>query len=89
MTTYTTPISFCPQCNYKMDSADPARNDEGKPEPGDSSVCLNCGQLLVFDGELILRTPTREEIADLMNAKDKWDTIEKAQQFVKQRGRYR
>ena len=57
------PISFCPICKYEMDRATYADKEERKPSPNDYSVCLKCGEILVFSEDLFLREAT---ISDLM-----------------------
>jgi len=46
-------MSLCPTCGYEPDYAS---NMTGKasPRPGDYSLCINCGTLLVFDDDLKL-----------------------------------
>jgi hypothetical protein len=34
------------------------------PEPGNVSLCLNCGHLALYDDNLMLREPTAEEAAE-------------------------
>ena len=83
-----TPESRCPQCNYKTGAATQVHGEEGSPEAGSISVCLNCGQLAVFNADLTLRRMTREEIADTMKDQGAWQTITKAQRMIEQRGKF-
>lgn len=82
--------SRCPQCNYKLDASTHVQGGEpSSPEPGDSSVCLNCGQVLTYEGEGRLRKATVRDIGELMSENpDGWALIEKAQMFIRQRGRF-
>lgn len=87
--TYFPPIeSRCPQCDYKLDAATKAHGEEAFPEAGDTSVCLNCGQVLKYQADLTLRKATVAEIRELMEQPEAWATIEKAQMFIQQRGRF-
>ena len=87
--TYFPPIeSRCPQCGYKLDAATKAYGEEASPEAGDTSVCLNCGQVLKYQADLTLRKATAAEIRELMDDGDAWRTIEKAQRFIYERGRF-
>lgn len=65
-----------------------ADGKEGSPSPNDATVCLNCGQLLLFDDSLKLRKAKPGEIPLLMMNKESWAVIEKAQHFIRQRGRF-
>lgn len=44
----------CPACHRRLNAT--ARSDGGasRPSPGDLSVCVHCGALLVFDSEFNL-----------------------------------
>jgi hypothetical protein len=79
------PISYCPTCKYEMDQATNVYGG-GVPDKGAFSVCLNCGQLLIFSDDLTLRKPTLEEIIDVIKDKPAWRMIEKAQHIIQQRG---
>lgn len=41
--------------------------DNDKPKPGDATMCIRCGIISVFDAEMKLRSPTRQELAKLMH----------------------
>jgi hypothetical protein len=83
--------SRCLQCNYKLDGSTHVQGGAPSlPEEGDASVCLNCGQVLTYDAELHLRKITVRELGELMAENPEgWATIEKAQMFIRQRGRFR
>ena len=61
MKTTRTPATPCPTCGYKMDAASCPYSGE-TPSPGDPSVCLKCGELLVFSDEMVPRRPTAREL---------------------------
>ena len=57
------PVSRCPDCGYAMDAASPVSgNADEEPRPGDLSVCLDCGAVLVFTNELGMRVATLREM---------------------------
>lgn len=62
-----TPTGHCLGCGKPLDAA--ACVDESpegqKPSPGDFTVCLYCGHLMVFAEDLTPRPPNEEEIADI------------------------
>lgn len=61
MKTHIIPLSKCPFCgDKKLNRSTPVTNDEA-PVPGDFTVCIKCGELLVFDLDLRLRKPTEDE----------------------------
>lgn len=55
---------MCLKCGYHLDASSAADRSNDKPEPGNVSICLNCGFLAFFGDDLMLRRPTREELAD-------------------------
>ena len=78
--------SRCPQCRYKLTGATIAHGEEYLPTEGDASICLNCGQLLIYKSDLTLRRPRVEELRELIRDAAAWATIEKAQMFIWERG---
>jgi hypothetical protein len=52
------PVQPCPCCDYKIDAASNAKGGGKSPVPGDLSICINCGTLLMFKDDL------SHEIAD-------------------------
>ena len=73
----------CPSCNYQMDAATSLEGDH-TPTPGDLSVCLNCGELLIFTDALQVDklTPVYFSILD----KDTQKTLRKARKLIIERG---
>ena len=45
---------YCPLCNYKIDSASRPNDDKAVPVPGDFTICLNCGDILMFADDMAL-----------------------------------
>lgn len=81
--------SRCPQCDYKMESSTNVQGEATPPEAGDYSVCINCGQVLVYEDECRMRKVTVRELGVLMTENPEgWAAIEKAQMFIRQRGRF-
>jgi hypothetical protein len=54
----------CTNCGKALDRAAGIDND-AQPEPGDASICIECGHLMVWDENLELRDPTDKEIYEL------------------------
>lgn len=65
MTTHM-PFDTCPYCACRLDAAsgvaDKGDDDPGRPDPGSLSVCIQCGQVLIFDETLKLRKPAHNEL---------------------------
>jgi len=63
------PASACTNCGMLSDhaigvSTDPDR-ERVVPQPGNFTICRQCGQLMVFDDDLMLRNPTDVEMHDI------------------------
>ena len=84
------PVSHCPQCNYKLDGSSHIHGESTTaPEEGDLSVCLNCGQVLTYEANQTMRKITVRELAAFMKENPEgWALIEKAQMFIRKRGRF-
>lgn len=80
--------SRCPTCGYKLDGATKAHGEEAAPEQGDTSICLNCGEVLKYEADLTLRKATAAEMKDLTEQPEAWATVENARLFIWQRGRF-
>jgi hypothetical protein len=50
--THRTPETECPNCGYKLDAVGNFEGDSA-PKPGDASMCINCGELLEFDKDML------------------------------------
>lgn len=82
--------SRCPQCDYKLDGSTHVQGETPSlPKPGDASICINCGQVLTYEADCRLRKATVKDIGALMSENPEgWAVIEKAQLFIRQRGRF-
>jgi hypothetical protein len=56
-TTTMLPSSACVECGHIVTAC----NGDGRPSPGDFSLCIRCTSLSVFDEDLKLRYPTTDE----------------------------
>ena len=52
--------SYCTSCKKILDGTT-CVNDEVKPNPGDITICMYCGNVMAFDDDLSLRNLTIEE----------------------------
>lgn len=49
--------NHCLQCRARLDRA----SGKGEPRPGDLTVCISCGHLMVFTEDLSFREPNPQE----------------------------
>lgn len=76
----------CPRCEHTL--VDASTSALGvRPEPGDTSVCAYCGQVLKYEDDLAIRKATVAEIRELMENAEAWAAIERAQRLIQQRER--
>lgn len=57
------PESPCPHCGHVVDAASSPDDLPRDPEPGDASVCINCGGVNVFTETFHLRAAKKEDMA--------------------------
>ena len=60
-----TPGTYCPRCAYYVDRA-ASIGSTAVPEPGDFSLCLNCGALNRFKQDMLLE-PVPDDDPDLLD----------------------
>lgn len=58
------PDSKCTACGYAMNGAI-CVGEDAAPDPGDFTVCIECGHLMIFGDGLILRNPTDAEMIEI------------------------
>jgi hypothetical protein len=78
--------TVCPGCGKRNELHD-CISDPGDPppKPGDFTICIKCARLLVFNLDLSLREITAPELRELMQNREKWALVERAQWYIKQR----
>lgn len=59
------PLQHCPNCGVPLDATGRASASKDRPQPGNATVCLNCGHLMVFADDMSLRAPTDAEVVEL------------------------
>jgi hypothetical protein len=65
MGTTRTAKQSCPGCGYRFDAHSQARDGDATPQPGDLTVCINCGGALVFGANLRVRPLTEAELSEI------------------------
>jgi len=68
------PVCPCPTCGKENDSASCLQDESADPSPGDFTVCIGCGEILVFTEKLTTRVPTISELMVLPS--DCWTKLE-------------
>ena len=58
------PADACPYCGHPLDAAS-SRDPQARPSPGDETLCIECGEWLVFGDELRLRKPSDDELVKI------------------------
>jgi hypothetical protein len=59
------PESNCPACNALCNAAGIPQDESAVAGPGNFVVCIECGELNIFDVAMRLRTPTTAELDTL------------------------
>lgn len=58
------PNTLCPTCEYEVDAAMCIGGTDVRPSVGDITLCLKCGEILIFDEDMKVRLPL---VVELMN----------------------
>lgn len=73
----------CPECRSTLDGATGVDHDE-RPKPGDVSLCLYCGTILVFEEDR-LRRAQEKDLAEIPETdKKKLDRITRLSAIARQ-----
>jgi len=56
---------LCPHCGAKLDTSTELGHEDHAPVPGDYSMCLHCGVILIYTPELQVRRAELEDLAKL------------------------
>lgn len=59
------PESKCPVCGYVTDAATCVGHPSKRPRLGDISLCMGCGEILVFDSILSLHPAGLDDMLNL------------------------
>jgi hypothetical protein len=52
----------CPTCKVEVDLGVNMSKTEKEPKPGNIAVCMNCGEILIFNQDMTLRESTLSDI---------------------------
>ena len=73
--------SPCPVCGRVLDAASMV-GGEGRPKPGDFTVCMYCSSILRFDGNLSLRQPGDRALI-MAQRSEVWPLLERVQRAAR------
>lgn len=76
----------CPVCAEVLDGATCVDRD-ASPKPGDATMCIKCGSIVMFTRGLGLRLPTKQEQRQLAGDPRVW-MIQAAQRYVMKKARH-
>ena len=62
------PASLCLACGRSLNAASGVDHDH-RPSPGDVTVCLRCGHIMIFAEDLTPRDLTAEEVIEVAGDK--------------------
>jgi hypothetical protein len=77
-----TPSAACPRCQKLLDRVDALIGGPATPKPGDVTLCIGCGTILVFTPGLGLRIARPDDMEEL--SPEQTEVLAMARQFVKQ-----
>lgn len=56
------PENTCLNCGYLIDRARVCDSPITRPRPNDVTICMKCGEILIFDHELKFRKPNKDDL---------------------------
>jgi hypothetical protein len=65
MPTHLMPVTPCPYCNAPNNAATDPDGEDRPPRPGDVTICISCGEFLLFDADLRTVKPSEDELIEL------------------------
>jgi hypothetical protein len=59
--------TYCPYCGYLVDHASGSLNEDenARAVPRSVNLCMKCGEMSLFDDNMMLRRPTMREFIEL------------------------
>jgi hypothetical protein len=85
MITFRKEPKHCPFCHYCCDAHRTVGSGQRGPQPGDASICFNCGELLEFGPALEL-IPITDSLEDQLKAQGSWEEMTRSQHNIQKRG---
>jgi hypothetical protein len=73
----------CPYCETIQTGLTGLTGKGNGPNPGDVSLCADCGNISIFGEDMQLRVPSEEDIASFKD-KGGWEKLEEASEMLKE-----
>lgn len=80
------PEQKCLNCDKQLNRVSVTGPEDPVPTPGDATVCLGCGHLMIFTDTMGLRNPNEDELKELAGRRDILDTMEFITEYRKHYG---
>lgn len=77
------PEQICQSCGRSLTAVSTPGPEDPQPSPGDATVCLYCGHLMIFTDEMTLRLPNDQEIYELGGRPDILNIMAFIQEYQK------
>lgn len=59
---------LCPACGSRLDASTSMFDEDASPDPGDFSMCLDCGAVLVYARDMTMALAEPADLAKLPSA---------------------
>jgi hypothetical protein len=57
---------LCPACGTLLEASSSLVEDsEARPEPGDCTMCLGCGTILIYTPDMLVRVASPSDLAEM------------------------
>ena len=81
--THILPASPCPTCGARNNAATCVSDDDARPATGDVTLCIECGELLVFDENVNPVLPTPEQLKTIFADASRAALIRHSQRMIR------
>lgn len=69
------PKARCMECGYVLECATHPEDDNIRPEPGNLSICFNCGNLGIYTEGMFIRNLEEQELEEIKEDRETWEYI--------------
>jgi len=75
------PSSACPVCGTLLDAA--TGKTGTRPKPGDLTLCIKCGEILIFEDDMFLKVAPAQVLESL--SREKYEYVRRIQRNIRSR----
>ena len=79
--TFEVPVRLCLGCGAVNDRTTETTGGGHKPVAGDATICVSCGQVSIFNEDLSLRPPTKDE-EEALATNENYQRVRKAWESI-------